>query len=447
MSHSLPNLPFAGFPLRPHQNGYWYKSLWNPRSKKSEQFYFGKWSEDPKGERAISDPVSGWLARRPAILAGVDNVRVQPSGDDLSLGELMTRFLTFKRKMVQAGELSLTTLGDYLREVQHFVTFFKPSTPAGGLRPEHFTAYMNHLIDGRNLGRHARKRVRGLITAFLRFGEKNGWYQMPNCGTEWVAPATGPEAMRQAKARAGIKDVSDRILTGEEIDRLLERACPTFKGIILIAANTGLGPADIGRLTWDKIDMHRGRLRYPRGKTGVARFGYLWKKTRKALQRLQTLKHNRIAIAREGSAALVFLTRTGRPFYREEEKYIAMNVSNALIHKMTGVVVNNAISITFGRMAREVGLEGVGLYRLRHTFKTLGKKARDAEALDACMGHSERAVCRVYDHEEISWRRIRRVAKAVYRKLWPRVKQSGNRPQDRKSALSDCDSSGEAVAA
>jgi hypothetical protein len=29
---------------------------------------------------------------------------------------------------------------------------------------------------------------------------------------------------------------------------------------------------------------------------------------------------------------------------------------------------------------------------------------------------------KVYDHETVSWRRLRHVSKTVYRRLWPRVK-------------------------
>ena len=64
-SCALPSIPYPEFPLRPHRNGQWYKSVWNPRTKKSEQCYFGLWKDDPKGDRALHDPVSGWLARRP----------------------------------------------------------------------------------------------------------------------------------------------------------------------------------------------------------------------------------------------------------------------------------------------------------------------------------------------------------------------------------------------
>ena len=29
MAAILPPLPYPDFPLRPHQNGQWYKSVWN----------------------------------------------------------------------------------------------------------------------------------------------------------------------------------------------------------------------------------------------------------------------------------------------------------------------------------------------------------------------------------------------------------------------------------
>ena len=79
------------------------------------------------------------------------------------------------------------------------------------------------MVEARTLGRHARKRVITYINTFLRYGAKNGWISMPNAGTEWATPATDQDSMRVAKARAGIKDYSDRILTGdcvEEMSRL-----------------------------------------------------------------------------------------------------------------------------------------------------------------------------------------------------------------------------------
>jgi hypothetical protein len=94
MTVSLSKSKIASIPLRRHRNGQWYKSVWNSRTKQSEQFYFGKWADDFAGERALLDPTNGWLARRQAIEAGIDNPKVLLVANDLTLGELMTRFLT-----------------------------------------------------------------------------------------------------------------------------------------------------------------------------------------------------------------------------------------------------------------------------------------------------------------------------------------------------------------
>jgi hypothetical protein len=71
---TLPKFPRADFPLRPHRTGQWYKSVWNPLTKWSEQFYFGTWADDRKGERAFKDPQLDWLAHKDAIRAAVDTV-------------------------------------------------------------------------------------------------------------------------------------------------------------------------------------------------------------------------------------------------------------------------------------------------------------------------------------------------------------------------------------
>ncbi len=161
MSVNLPRLPFPEFPLRAHCNGQWYKSLWNPRTKRSEQFYFGSWQDDPQGERALHDPVTGWLARRSGIKAGTDNVRITTVSNCVTIGELMSSFLTSKRNQASAKDLSPRTLGDYIREIQKFVTFMKPATPVSGLGPAHFSSYMQHLIEERNLARYAVLQRRG----------------------------------------------------------------------------------------------------------------------------------------------------------------------------------------------------------------------------------------------------------------------------------------------
>jgi integrase len=290
---------------------------------------------------------------------------------------------------------------------------------------------MKHLVENRKLGRFARKRVRTYLNTFFRFGANNGWYILPNAGMDWTAPATDPDSMRLVRSRAGVKDYSDRIVTGEEIDKLLARSQPAFKAMILLGVNCGLGPSDVARLRWEMIDLERGRLVFPRPKTGVRRVGYLWKKTCDALLRVRKLKHNRLALAKDGNASLVFITRKELSYYRETEIHADVEVDGKKIKKLVGVAIENPVGRTFGRIVRDVKLEGVSFYRLRHTFKTLGKKARDREALDLMMGHKDTSTGKVYDHEEIGWPRVKLVAKMVRWRLWPKVKpKEDKRPQN-----------------
>jgi integrase len=395
--------PNRSFPIFPHPGGQWTKKV-NGRS-----YYFGSWKNDPKGEAALED----WLARKDGILAGLDRLRVANAPEAITLGQLMKLFIENRRNAMLAGELAVPTYGDYVREIQTFVAAVGSDGQVSALTPAHFQEYANRMVR-RKLGRHSRRRVTAYVKAMLNWGAKNGFFPKPTYGTGFVAPDTSPDAMRQAKVRAGEKDYSRRIVTGEELTKLLDAANPLFKGIILMAINCGLGPADLGRLRWRHIDPLSGELNMPRGKTGTERRGYIWKCTRKALRRVRKLKHNRVAIEQDGQEALIFVSRTGLPMYRERE-LVKDGVS-------VGTEICNSISGTFGRLARGLGMEGVTQYRLRHTFKTLGKRARDRDALNLCMGHRERSTGAIYDHEEIEFRRIKRVSMAVQRSLWPKPK-------------------------
>lgn len=409
MPSKPPSKPYPDFPLFAHSGGQWRKDV-RVNGGKPQPFYFGTWKDDRKGERALKD----WLARQDAIRAGIDNPRVAAVASGMTAGDLMGRFLSAKRLAVQGHELSPTTFGGYLRELPRFVGFVGTDAQVTEIKPQHFAAYAKRLIESKQ-GRHARKRVIAYVKAMFHWGAENGFFPRPVFGTQFVAPDTSPDAMRQAKAREGKKDHSKRVVRGEEIDQLLKRATPLFRAIILVGVNCGLGPADIGRLRWDHLNLETGELNMPRGKTGTERRGYLWKRTREALDRAAKLKHCRLAIAKQGQSALCFYSRKGLPMYREAEVITDGRVS--------GVNASNAISITFSRMAKELELEGVTFYRLRHTFKTLGKKAKDRDALNLCMGHREGTTGEVYDHEAIDFKRVKKVALAVKRGLWPKPKR------------------------
>jgi integrase len=402
--------PTPGFPLFVHPNGQWAKKV------KGKPYYFGTWKDDRKGRAALQE----WLARKDAIEAGRDRLPAAPVTDGMTLGALMRLFLEHKTKAWKsAKEISGATLHDYLNDLRDFVDVMGVGVVVATLGPSDFTHYADKLIE-RNLSRTTRARIIGYVKAMLNYGADNGMYPRPNFGTAFKKPDTSPEAIRQEKARAGKADYSRRIVTGEEITLLTDNAAPSLKAIILLSINCGMGPADVGRLRWRDIDMDTGTLNLPRGKTGVDRRSYVWKVTRKALRRVAKLKYNKAAIEKQGREALVFIGRNNLPLYREEEIIKA--------GRLVGIRCSTAISSMFGKLAKELKLEGVTIYRLRHTFKTLGKKARDRDALSLAMGHKEPGIGRIYDHEEIGLKRLRRLAIIVKRQLWPKAVKSQRGP-------------------
>jgi integrase len=393
----------AGELLGVHPNGQWYKKI------KQKPYYFGSVKDDPTGDAAVTQ----YNDRLPGILAGTDHLRLlEAKGGVATVGSIMKLFLEQFKLEVAAGTRAKGTLGDYINELATFAEWIKPGTSVAALKPEHFAGYVKHLLEDRGLKSRARKRVQAYVKAMFRWASGNGHAPLPNFGSSFKAPSTTKQAIRKEKARAGIKDYADRIVTGAEVDKLIGIAQPNFRAMILLGVNCGLGPADLGRMRWRHI---KGRkLIYPRGKNGNERVGWLWKKTVEALDALRSLKHTAVAIGREGEDALVFITRKQQPYFWEEERKDADGKLKIITH--------NAISLTVSRLAEKAELEGVTHYRFRHTFKTLGKKAKDRDALNLCMGHQTNTVEEGYDHEDIAWKRIRRIARVVRLRLWPQPK-------------------------
>ncbi|MDZ4779608.1 MAG: tyrosine-type recombinase/integrase [Planctomycetia bacterium] len=422
IKNRLANSPW--FPLSRHRNGQWCAHIWDSRQQRSRTYYFGAIAKDPTGKVALYDPAQGYFARLPGIEAGTDHLArsiVYDTGS-LTLGDLVRRYLQEVKNRVDAHELSLRTLDSYLRELTKFAGFIGTDVQVSVLRPEHFARYMEHLTRARKLGNCARRRVRTDITAMLNFGQKNGWYAFVPTGAAWRSPPIDRASLRQARMRAGKPDYSDRLPTGKEIKMLLARATPSFKAIILLMINAGLGPADIGRLKWRHLDLERGRLIFPRPKTGVERRAYIWKKTRLALRNVQKLKRVAAAIAKDGEDAPVFISEQGNLMYRESLRTQEVEVDGVKCRKVVGVKVENAVSITVRRLIKITELPaGLKPYALRHAAKTYAKASRDPDAVNLMMGHQDRSIPGAYDHERITWRRMKRVALAINRKLWNRA--------------------------
>jgi integrase len=81
------------------------------------------------------------------------------------------------------------------------------------------------------------------------------------------------------------------------------------------------------------------------------------------------------------------------------------------------------------KLLDELGIHrlGLGFYALRHTFQTIGEKARDDDAVRYIMGHAEAAddMGAIYSEEAPDDARLLAVTNYVHKWLFP-AKEAGN---------------------
>lgn len=412
-----PNKPYPEFPLFPNQNGQWCRKV-KVGSDKPRPYYFGKWSDDPKGERALRE----WQDRKASILAGVDQARPVRASGGMLLVEAIRQFLEAKNADTLAGDFSDLTLQDYINELQKLADF-TPAALLASYGPNEFSAYLNsQLRKARKLGTHRLAVVVRYLRAFFNYAVEQGWRPAVQFGADFVPPSTDPDAIAAAKVRRGEDADADPVFSRRQIRWLLKRATPAFRAMILLALNCGIGPADIGKLRWRHIDLESGRLKMRRGKNGIRREAYLWKRTREALKRVAKLKHTKAAIAAEGDEALVFITRKGEAYVRA-----VRTMEGDRIKKTT---YKNAVSITFGRWideARAAGIVAKGakltFYNLRHTYYTHAENGQDTNAVCRTMGHALIGTGgKRYKKGAFPLPRLKRVAIRVLKRIWPAKK-------------------------
>jgi hypothetical protein len=93
--------PHPDFPLFPHRSGRWAKKV------KGQFAYFGKVSDDTRGERALKL----WLEQKDDLLAGR-----KPRKDDvgkLTLRDLVNAFLDEKERLRTSAEITPRTFAEY----------------------------------------------------------------------------------------------------------------------------------------------------------------------------------------------------------------------------------------------------------------------------------------------------------------------------------------------
>ncbi len=242
-----PRKPYPDFPLFPHATRRWAKKI------RGKLCYFGPW-HDPDAA------LTRYLDQKDDLHAG-RTPRAQRDG--LTIRELANEFLTSKKMMMDAGELTARSWRDYHVTCERLVEFFGKTRLVIDLDAGDFDRLKSSLAKTSSpitVGNEV-NRVRvvfnwafaqGRIDRPLRFGPA---FKKPSKKT-----------IRLERAKKG-----PRMFEADQLRRILDVAPMPMKAMVLLGINAGLGNTDLANLQLGNLGLDGAWLNYPRPKTGIGR--------------------------------------------------------------------------------------------------------------------------------------------------------------------------------
>jgi integrase len=363
-----PAKPYEDFPLFPHATKRWAKKI------RGKLHYFGPW-DDPDGA------LNNYLAQKDALHAG-RAPRADPEA--LTVKDAANAFLNHKSALLDAGELSPLTWAKYKTAADLVVSAFGKKRLAADLGPDDFAALRKKMAA--RWGVYRLGDMIQSVRSIFKHAHDARLLPLPVCfGPGFARPSK--KVQRLHRAGHGPK-----LLTADEVRRLLEAAGPQLRAMILLGINCGLGNADVGRLPQAALDLEGGFLDFPRPKTGIPRRCALWPET---VQAIRDAIARRPAPKDPADAGLVFLTRCGQSWAPE-------NYTSPLVLEVRKLLDRLGIN----------GRHRLGFYTLRHVYRTVADESKDQPAVDYTMGHEVPHMSSVY-RETISDARLVAVAEHV----------------------------------
>ena len=346
-----PAKPREDFPLFPHASGRWAKKV------RGKLEYFGKWSDDTKGERAIQK----WLDDKDDLLAGR---RPRPKGEDAAAGPtvklICDAFLTDKKHKRENGEIQPRTFDELFATCVRIGAAFGKGRLVTDLRSDDFRALRKELAKTCGPVRLGNE-IQRIRSVFL-FAYNDGLIDNPvRFGEGFNKPSA--KVLRIERAKKGRRD-----LQPEQIRAIIDKAGISLKAMVLLAVNCGFGNADCGTLPIEAVDLEGGWVSYSRPKTGVSRRAKLWPQT---IEAIRVALEKRPEPNDRAHRGLVFITKQRESWAK-------------------GAAGNDPIGLMFRRLLVELEMhrDQLGFYSLRRTFRTVADQVRDTHAINLVMGHT-----------------------------------------------------------
>jgi integrase len=376
-SKARPTKPYADFPLFPHATGRWAKKI------RGRFHYFGPWS-DPDGA------LKSYLEQKDDLHAGRTP---QATLERLTLFTLCGRFLTTKKQMMDAGELSSRTYADYAATCRQALKAFGKRRLVADLRPDDFQKLRAEI--GKTWG-PVRLGVAIVRTkSIFRYGVLTGMMDRPPIYGEGFKRPTRT-TLRRHRAAQGPK-----MFDADEVRPIVAAARQPLRAMILLGVNCGFGNSDCATLPRSALDLAGGWVNYPRPKTGIDRRCPLWPET--------------VAALREWLS--------GRPDAKDSADDRLVFVTAAGLRWTKGTQAS-PISKEVRKLLDRFGIEGNrNFYGLRHTFQTVGDESGDFLAVRSIMGHAGGTDVADNYRERMTDERLRKVTDHV--RNWVFAETSG----------------------
>jgi len=338
----------AKFPLTLHPIGQYCKKI------RGKLYYFGT-------DRKLA--LERYLEQAAYLHAG-KQPRPRPAGDRLSIKTLCNLYLDHQESRAAIGEIRLRQISDLISLLKSFVRFMGPNRPVSDISTVDLQNYRNKLINTRKSPNTINNRV-AAVKAMYNWALDN----------EIIDTAPRLKAVKKITLRKREKPV----FATRQVQALPEKACVQMKAMIWLGLNCGFGCTDCAELEWENLDLENGRVRMPKGKTGIDRNLPLWPETVRALKE----------VPKRGE--LVFYTRIGNPWVR--------TVRSKEKDGTEKYTKDDAVTKAFSKLMKKTGIKvpkGVGFYSLRRTAATIAAHSGDPFAVQKLLGHADVKMASTY---------------------------------------------------
>lgn len=336
-----PSKPYPDYPLYPHATGRWAKKI------RGRVHYFGPW-DDPEGA------LQRYLDQQDDLHAGR---KPRTRSDGLRIGELLNRFLTSKKRLVDAGELVPLTFQGYYEVCQRLGRSIQVSRSVSDLDADDFEKLRADLADTRGPTSLANDITR--IRSIFKYAYDSGLIDRPvRFGPSFKKPSR--RVLRKVK-----HDKGPLMFEAHQLRAMIDAAAAPLKAMILLGINCGFGNTDCGTLPSEALDLDRGWISHPRTKNENPRRCPLWPETVEAIRQAVEARPRPRG---EAESNLVFLTSRGAAWVRTNDRPISKEIRKLL--QLLG----------FHR-------PGLSFYSLRRTYETVAGESLDQPAVDFVMGY------------------------------------------------------------